>query len=351
MILFLHGPDTFRSRQNLRDSIVQFKAKRDPQGYNVVFVDGKKETIGKILTEIMSAPFLAERRMIVVENILSSSDKELLSEFIGRIKNKKFPESNIVIFWQGEPLSKVKEAKELQNLLAKEKYAREFALLKGAELTTWARQEIAVRGGQIEQPALMFLCQNTGEDMWHLSSLIDQLVAYVASQTSPCPPLCEGEVATISLASAEERAVGEVSPSRLITIVDVQLFLDEKIDDNVFNMVEAIVGGNKKQAFKLLNEQRRLGEEDSKIFGLLVWQFRILLEMGDLIEREVGLTSDQIATKLKIHPFVAKKNLAAARRRSLAELQAIYQSLLDIDIKTKTGQGGQSFLIDLFVAK
>ncbi len=351
MILFLHGPDTFRSRQNLQNSIAQFKLKRDPHGYNVVFVDGKKESAGKIFTEISAAPFLGEKRMIVIENVLSSGDKELLGELVERAAKKKFPDSNIVIFWQGEALSKVKEAKELFDLLKKEKYAQEFSPFKGVELTKWAEKELAARGGKIEHQALEFLCQNAGGDMWQLNSLIDQLAAY--------------------------------APGRPIALPDIQLFLDEKVDDNVFNMVEAIVGGNHKLAFKLLEEQRRLGEEDGKIFGLIVWQFRILLEMGDALEREPNLTSDSLAKKLKIHPFVAKKNLATARRLStraqggpdlstsarghsersrtrehgrmgrcsLSELQAIYQSLLEIDIKTKTGAAPQDLLVDVFISE
>jgi DNA polymerase-3 subunit delta len=116
-------------------------------------------------------------------------------------------------------------------------------------------------------------------------------------------------------------------------------------------MVDAIVSGNRKQAFKLLEEQRRLGEDSYKLFGLIVWQFRILLGMRDLFEREDNLTSDQIAKKLGIHPFVARKNLALIRRLSLAKLKQLHSQLLDIDLKTKTGQGDQDLLIDLFVGR
>ncbi len=319
MILFLYGPDTFRSHKYLRQSVEQFKKTRDPHGYNVVFLDGKKEELGKILTEISSTPFLAERRMIIIENILSNGDKELLQEVIIRVQAKKVPESNIIIFWQGEALSKVKEAKELQALLTKEKYAQEFSLLVGSPLEGWIQGEVSARGGSISPEATHFLAQNSGTDMWRLNSLLDQLVSYKKGTT--------------------------------IELADVQLFLDEKIDDNIFNMVDAIVQGNRKLAFKLLNEQRRLGEDEPKIFGLVVWQFRILLQMADLLEREGNMPSDILAKKIGIHPFVAKKNLAAARRLPLARLQAIFQSLLDIDIKTKTGQGDQSLLLDLFVSR
>jgi hypothetical protein len=39
------------------------------------------------------------------------------------------------------------------------------------------------------------------------------------------------------------------------------------------------------------------------------------------------------------------------RRYPLMKLKDIYEQLLQIDIKTKTGQGGQSELLDLFVGK
>jgi DNA polymerase-3 subunit delta len=127
--------------------------------------------------------------------------------------------------------------------------------------------------------------------------------------------------------------------------------LDEKVDDNVFNMVEAVVSGNRKQAYKLLTEQRRLGEEDGKLFGLILWQFRILVNLRSLFEAEDNLTADQMAKKLGLHPFVVKKNLALVKRMSLVRLKEIYEMLLDIDKKIKTGRGDQSLLIDVLVGK
>lgn len=319
MILFLFGADTFRSRQYLAQSIEKFKRERDPQGYNISTVDSKTTSFGKLTAEIFAAPFLAEKRMVIIENLLASKDKELLAEMINLVVAKKIPESNIIIFWQGENLSKVKEAKELEALLVKEKYAREFAPQSGVKLAEWIKNEIKTRGGAIASDALTYLASNAGSDTWLLNSLIDQLVAYSNS-------------------------------ARPIELDDVRLFLSEKIDDNIFNMVDAIADGNHKLGFRLLTEQRRLGEEDGHLFGLILWQFKILLQIADLLEREGQMTSDVVAKKLGIHPFVAKKNFALAKRHSLAKLEAIYERLLDIDVKTKTGQAEQGLLIDLFVA-
>ena len=324
MIIYIYGEDTFRSRQYLKEQVEKFKIARDPQGYNVVFLDAAKDEAGRLLSEIVSAPFLAEKRLIVIENILQAND-EILEEIKTRVANKKIPESNVVIFWQGEKsVTKGKAKKnvladELEQVLLKEKYIQEFAKLSEDKLLVWAMQELKKMNAKISRPAAIFLVRNAGGDMWALSGLLNQLALY-----------------------AGDKEIG---------LSDVQLFVEEKADDNVFNLVEAIVSGNRKQAFKLLADQENLGEDKFKIFGLVVWQFRLLLQLRSLFEVEDGLTSDKAASQLKIHPFVAKKNWAVVKKYSLAKLKEIYDQLLDIDIKTKTGQGDQSMLIDLFVVR
>ncbi len=317
MLLYFYGPDTFRSRQHLKQSIAQFKKQRDQAGYNVVVLDGKKVEPTKLVAELRAAPFLAEKRLVVIENILSSSDKSLLQQLAEVISDHKIPESTNAIFWQGETLSKVKEAKELQEHLSHEKYAQEFAPLTGPKLTAWIHKEVTSRGGAAQDTAAAFLATNAGHDMWLLNSLIDQLVAYSSSA---------------------------------ITVDHVKLFVEEKIDDSAFAMIDAIISGNKKLAFTLLTAQRRLGEEDGKLFGLLIWQLRVMLEIADLLASEPGITSDVVARELGVHPFVVKKNFAAAKKYSLSRLRQAYADLLTIDVKTKTGQADQGLLMDMFVA-
>jgi len=319
MIIYIHGSDTFRSREFLRKSITEFKSKRDPQGYNTLIFDLEKEAPDRILGEIATLPFLAEKRMIVIQNILSNSNKEFLAKIIGLIENNKVPESVVLIVWQGEPIGKTAEAKKLADLLAKEKYSYSFELLKDIELQNWIMQEVSAKGGKIDRNALGNLSRLAGADLWLISAVIDQLIAY--------------------------KKGGEIGSA------DVNLFVDEKIDDNIFNMVDAIVGGNKKIAFKLMRDQRAIGEDESYLFAMIMRQFKILLQIRDLWEREDMLTSDQIAKRISVHPYVAKKSMPLVKKYTMQDLKKIYGDLLEIDIKTKTGMANQSVLIDYFVGK
>lgn len=317
MIIYLYGEDDFRSREQLKKMVGEFKQKRDPQGYNVVFLNCAKIESSKLLGEIVAAPFLAEKRMVVLENILSNNDKELLGEIVARVANQKILESNILIFYQSETFSKIKEVKELDALLKKEKFAQEFKVLSGAELSGWIKKEIEARNGKISTAAINFLAQNCGQDMWHLNGLLDQLVAY--------------------------------SYDKEISLKDTELFLDEKVDDNIFNMVDAIVAGNKGLAFKLLEKQRELGEDEMYLFLMILRQFRILLQLRSAYEENENAKSDDLAKQLGLHPFVVKKSWASVKRYSLPQLKNIYTKLLEIDFKTKTGLAPQALLLDLFV--
>jgi DNA polymerase III delta subunit len=84
---------------------------------------------------------------------------------------------------------------------------------------------------------------------------------------------------------------------------------------------------------------------------MILRQFRILVEMRDLFNRNENMPSAQMAQELEVHPYVAKKSLPAMKRFSLDKLKKIYGQLLEIDIKTKTGLGEPALLLDVFVRK
>lgn len=320
MIIFLYGEDTFRSRRQLKKMIEKFKTERDPQGLNVVVLDCNQENPSLILEQIMATPFLAEKRMVVLENLLSVTKKsDLQEQILGYLEAKKLPEENIYIFWEGDVKPKTNISKDLLSRLTQEKYAQPFEVYKGAKLSAWVNQEIKEKGGNISRYALEYLIENTNGDTWKTNSLIDQLTAYVQD--------------------------------REIELKDVQLFLDEKIDDNIFNLVDALIAGQTKKVYQMIQEQYRIGEDAQFILSMILRQIKILLELRDLYDREDTMSSEILAKQLGLHPFVVKKSLPFVKKYNQDKLKNIYTKLLDIDIKTKTGQGDQSILLDILVGK
>lgn len=326
MLLLLHGPDTFRSRQYLKEMVAEFKTKRDPQGFNVVFFDAKKNEGGEIMEALLSPPFLSERRMAVIENLSVVKSDEMRDRLLELAKEKKIPESTVAIFWE-EELSALggrdkKKTHPLFNFLAKQKYSKEFNNLTSGRIKDWAESELKKRGIKIEKRALESLIASVGADLWQLNSELEKLAAFAGSKED-----------------------------KTIAFGDVSLFISENIDDNVFHLIDALLGRRSKEAIKLLQDQWEAGEESAKLFGAIIWQFRSLLMIKDYLALNPGANSDQISRALGLHPFVIKKALAILPGFSFEQLKKIYQKLLEIDLKVKTGGGDLSQLLEILIAE
>ena len=319
MILFFYGANTFRSRRHLRQVIEKFKVDRDPQGLNVARLDCQKSDADRALAEISATPFLAERRLVVLENLLSSKQTELMTSLFAVLKGGRVPAQTVLLFWESLDTFKSKEAKALAKTLGKEKYAQLFAPLTGLKLFEWIRAEVADQSGSIAPDAVQFLARHAGSDTWRLHTLISQLVAY--------------------------------RPTAEIGLPDAQLFLQEKMDDNIFTLVEAIVGKQPKHVFAMIQEQYRQGQEVQYVYTMIVRQFRILLELRDLFEHDERLGSEALAKQLGLHSFVVKKSLPMVRRYNMYDLRSLYEKLLELDVAMKTSRAEPTTLLDVFVAR
>ena len=101
----------------------------------------------------------------------------------------------------------------------------------------------------------------------------------------------------------------------------------------------------------MIQEQYRIGEDAQFILSMILRQIKILLELRDLYDREDTMSSEILAKQLGLHPFVVKKSLPFIKKYNQDKLKNIYSKLLEVDIKTKTGQGDQSMLLDILVGK
>lgn len=321
MILFLYGSDSFRSRSQMNKMIAKFQADRDPSRLNVVVPDIKKDDPGKILEELHVSPFLAEKRMVVLKGVLASKEKKLQEMLLEKLKSGTVPDFTILLIYEEvAEFGKVTNVvKELFALLQKEKYAQQFDILTGARLSQFIEEQTHEKQGSIEPKAVQYLCQNSKDDIWLVETTIDQLVAYADGRT--------------------------------ITLEDVKKFIPERFDDNIFNLVDAIVAGDGGRVFQQLQEQYKKGEDAMFVFSMLLRQFRILLQIRDMLDRNGGMLPEGAGKELGLHPFVLKKSLPSAKKFSFPALKDIYSSLLEFDRKMKTGGGEAEVLLDMFIAK
>ncbi len=319
MILYLYGTDTKRSREHLDKLIEKFYRERDPQRLNVkrVVVGANEST--DIRSELLTAPFLAPKRIVVVERMLELGDAELLTWFAVRFLDNEPPEDTIIVLWEEEPVKKSKNSNEaLHARLTQGKFAQEFAAFEGKNRVDFIVREVAARGATITNSAADSLSRRVANN-FELSNLIEMLTAYVGA-------------------------------ARPINDKDLDIFLTPDIENTIFAAMDELAQGKKKHAMELLAQVWYVDNDPVYVFAMLHRQARLMFEAHDLIADNPALHEETAAAKMGVHPFVGKKIIGAARRAARADLVLWYDRLIDIDYAIKHGSADPRMLIDKFVA-
>lgn len=314
MIIFLYGPDTYRSHQRLNYYLEKFKEKRDSTGTSILKLDGEELDINEFRKTTLSAGLFAQKRMIVIKNLLAKNkDQKLLEEII--VSFKKIKEGdNVVIFHEQDEPQKNNTVKKILVLLKKEKYAEEFKLLDSRALEKWIVNEVKKENGQIDHQAINFLAEYFGQNLWDLKKEIEKALAYGRDK---------------------------------ITMEALGLLSDTEKEENIFALIDALINKNKKRAVELLEKELAKGTFFPQIIGGLAYQFRILLQVKNMRLPNIY----RIAKEIGVHPFSVKKGVEQSQRYQLDELKKIYQEILEIDLQLKTSSRDPELLFDLLIAK
>ena len=341
MLIFLYGEDNFRSRLKLNELKDKYLREIDKLGSGLKILAGAKAVFSQIAEAVSPSSLLSKKRLIVVEDIFLNKDQAILEKLLDYFK-KRETSDNIIIFWEsGLKLKKIKNVMapmfiggdgqdkplnkkpaEFFKFLTKQKYTSGFNRLSNTESADWAKKQAAARGGKISAKAAELLVGLVGVDGWQISNELDKLISYKAANPLR---LVESEASKLTGAEAD------------IEVEDVRNLVQGNFSENIFALTDALSVRNKALAAKLLSEQLEAGLDEGRLLNMFVWQFRVLLQIKQATE--AGLSQRQIASQLKLHPYVAQKGLAQARNFTLPILKNMLSRLAEIDYQVKSGRG------------
>ncbi len=322
MILFLYGEDTYRSHKKIK-GIKKKYLNSDQAGTNICILYANEVDFDKIAKAVETMPFLANKRLVIIKDLLNSNKQKLQEEVAEYLHS--IPETTVLIFWEkGGVKKKGKLFKELRKISR----AQEFELLVGIKLNNWIEQEVKKLGGKIEKEAVARLASYVGSDLWQMANEISKLVSYKVQGTND---------------------KGQRSSNSIICVSDVELLVKAKLNTNIFEMVDALGEKDTKKTTELVDDLLTSGETEGYLLSMITYQFRNLLIVKDLTEKK--LNKFQIAKQTNIHPYVVSKTIPQSKNFTEGELEEIYSKLLYADKAIKTGKLQPRLALDLLVAE
>lgn len=321
MLIFVYGDDTFRVKQKVDQMVEAFKQKYDPTGMNTSRYPAegaKKCELGEVMGSVRAMPFLGERRMVVVQDLVGGLTKAAMKPWHEGFLSA--PDSTIVVFWETlEP--KALEKKALFKALKEEAEIHTYAFpqLEGRALQTWVESRVKELGGSIERQAVGEITQRVGPDLWQMHNELSKLVAYASGNA--------------------------------ITKQMVEELVQTNFEGRIFDLIDAVSKRQPAKALKLLQEERWAGASDHYLLTMLGRQVRILLGAKSLLEENPRASKQELASVMGVHPFVAQKALAQARNLALETLMETHQLLYRFDKQMKTGQISAQMAVDLTSVK
>jgi DNA polymerase-3 subunit delta len=322
LLYIFHGEDDF-SRSEALTELKQKVGAEELGMANIATLEGQKLSLNELTTTCNTIPFLAAKRLVIVEGLLSRFEQKdrrgrarpELGEW-GALKGyiATMPPSTVLVLVDG----KLGRDNPLLKELAPKAKVREFSPIRGAELHDWIWSRVGEGGGDISPPALRLLANLVGENLWILGAEIDKLCLY-----------------------AQGRRIEED---------DVRLLVSYVREANIFAMVDAIIQRKLAVASQLLHQFIDEGAAPSYLLFMITRQFRLLVRAKELSPQR--LPPAELIGRVGVPSgHLLQRVMEQAQGYSLEQLQQIYQKLLDTDLSIKRGRLKGVLALDLLLAE
>ncbi len=300
MLIFLYGPDTYRSQQKLKEIVAHCK-KTHKRGLNLKYLDAEENSYQEFKEEFFQPSLFKEKKLIVLKNVFSN--QEFKKNFLKRVEEISRA-SEVVLILEKKKFS---EKDNLFQSLKKHGRFQEFDFLAGKELEEWARKKFQNLGVKIEIKTIRKLFELENQDFWRLNNDIEKLANYKMGQ--------------------------------FIVENDIELLVGQKIEIDIFRTIESLAKKEKRTALDLIQKHLEKGDNPLYLLSMINFQFRslLILKSAELVLK-YNFSPWTLSKSLGMHPYVIKKAMLLTRKFSLEELKKIYRKLFETDLNIKIGR-------------
>jgi DNA polymerase-3 subunit delta len=261
--------------------------------------DAGTTDVDAVVGALAALTFASGTRYLLVDDAGAWKASEI-EPLIGALANPP-PDTVLVLVVRGKPLKGLVRAVEQAD-----GEVREHAAPKPWELPRWASARARELGLGLDAEAAKTLVALAGPSQQRLSRELEKLAIALHPETS---------------ARAD----------------DVELLVAGEAGARVYDLADALVGGNAEAAIAIAEDLAARGERPSRFVYPIVSRLREVRLAVELLER--GATEKELASALKAPPWRVKKVVPLARRADRERLERALCRFADLELELRAGGG------------
>ncbi len=278
--------------------------------FNRIVVENGKDALSDLPEILEGFPMMTDRRVICIRDsgVFKKADKEDVSDTKKAVSEAKdylceffkhLSDDSVIIFVENE----VDKRNSVYKAAAKYGEIVEFMPLPASDTIAWLIREAKAHNLDITHTNaeyMLTICDNT---LGSLSNEMEKLSGF-----------CDKE----------------------ITKSDIDRLVSKSLQVIVFDLCDHLTARNADKALSLLSDLKTVKEPAFKILYLLFSTFDRILTVKIMMSS--GAPNSEIASKLKIPPFIVGKYTKSASEFSFGQLTTLITAVAEYDLKIKEGK-------------
>ena len=285
----------------------------DVDDFNVTKIDLEESSLDEVAYEASSLPLGYEKKAVVVDNcnFLTKDVEKADEDKVLEILKESADDIDLIFILRSE---KIDNKGKIFNYIKEHGQVFEFLNISKEEWPLYIRKFFKNKNVEITQEAINELSNRVDGDLTRFINEAEKLCLYKNS----------------------------------ITLADVTLMVAKPLEDDAFQMSNALFRGENGVAISIYRDLKLLGQKFvDALIPMLASQFRFISEVCFLDSR--GLDKEDIASELGVSPVRVKIALKNSKNISRRQIANALDKLYNLDLQIKSGQIDRSYGLELFL--
>lgn len=281
--------------------------------------DLRETPIQDIIMDLETLPFFSEKNVSFVENpsfLLAKAEKTSVEHQLGSLEayiENPASYSTLVLIAPYEALDR---RKKITKALLKQAVVVDCQAIRGNELRGWLNDMLKANGITMTEAAKLRFEAEFGPNLYLLQKEVEKMAQYVGKG-------------------------GELDEASLMDI------MSSSVEQTAIELSDAVLMRDLKRAIRIYKQLEKMNESQIGMIALLAYQFRMILQVKLLAEKNFPL--QRIQAEVKAHPFVVKKAYERSRHYHVKTLENMINQLANTDYYIKRGYMEKEIAFELLL--